>query len=112
MSVPRLPHRLVLEGPVRVPDGVGGHDGGWAVLGVLWGALAAGAGSAAGDPVPFGRVAWRITVRAAPAGAPERPVAGQRLRLGARVFAILAVAERDPGGRYLTCFAREEEVSA
>ena len=97
---------------MRVPDGAGGHEEGWAVLGVLWGALRAGAGAAAGDPVPFGRVAWRIVVRAAPTGSPERPVAGQRLRLGARVFSILAVAESDADGRYLTCFAREEEVSA
>ena len=52
---------------------------------------------------------YRITVRAAPVGAPSRPRPDQRFREGARVFRILAVAERDAVGRYLTCFAEEEE---
>lgn len=47
--------------------------------------------------------AARVTVRAV-----ARPKPGQRFREGSRVFAILAVAERDPAGRYLTCFCREE----
>ena len=34
----------------------------------------------------------------------------QRLRHGNRLFQIEAVAERDPEGRYLTCFAYEEIV--
>jgi hypothetical protein len=37
-------------------------------------------------------------------------VAGQRLREGRRAFRILAVAERGADARYLTCFAREEDV--
>ena len=40
-----------------------------------------------------------------------RPVPGQRLRDGARIFAIRAVAERDGDGRYLTCFTQEEVVA-
>ena len=55
-----------------------------------------------------GTVTYRITVRAAPFGAPRRPKPEQRLREGARVFRIAAVAEDDADGRYLTCFAQEE----
>ncbi len=49
-----------------------------------------------------------ITLRAAPVGSTARPRPEQRLRLGARIFTILAVAERDATGRYLVCFSREE----
>ena len=45
---------------------------------------------------------------AAPVASPSRPKAGQRLVEGTRLFLIQAVTERDPDGRYLTCFAREE----
>ena len=47
-------------------------------------------------------------LRAAPMGSVARPRPEQRLRLGARIFTILAVAERDASGRYLVCFSREE----
>jgi head-tail adaptor len=47
-------------------------------------------------------------VRGAPVGVPSRPEAGQRFREGSRVYRIEAVAEKDPQGRYLTCFATEE----
>jgi head-tail adaptor len=52
---------------------------------------------------------YRITVRAAPQGAPSRPKPSQRFRDGARIFSIDAVTESDPGGRFLVCFATEEE---
>ena len=50
----------------------------------------------------------RITVRAAAVGDARRPKPGQRFREGGRLFRILAVSERDTGGRYLACMAREE----
>jgi len=50
-------------------------------------------------------------VRGAPVGHSTRPRAGQRFVETGRIFHIEAVAERDPRGRYLTCFA-EEEVAA
>lgn len=113
MSAPRLNRRMVLESPVRAPDGLGGYAEGWAVEGTVWAELMPGNGRevlAAG--LTLAAVPWRITLRGAPFGAPSRPRAGQRLREGTRVFAIHAVAERDAGGRYLTCFAREEEGTA
>ena len=47
-------------------------------------------------------------MRGAPQGAPSRPLPGQRLRDGARLFAIDAVTEVVPGGAYLVCHAHEE----
>jgi hypothetical protein len=53
-------------------------------------------------------VPYRITVRAAPYGAPSRPAAGQRFREGTRIFQINAVAEQGVDALFLTCFAEEE----
>jgi head-tail adaptor len=110
MKLPELNRALTLEGPVTVPDGSGGYAKTWTVLGTLWAEVLPGSGrDTAGEDVTLSTVPYRITVRAAPFGAPSRPVPEQRLREGARVFRILAVTERDGDARYLTCFAREEE---
>lgn len=109
MKVPRLSHRLSLEAPVRVSDGSGGYAQSWEALGVLWAQVLPRTGrETAAGPAPVSKVAYRIIVRGAPAGHPERPAAEQRFRDGDRVFRITAVAEHDPEGRYLTCFADEE----
>ncbi|KQB98266.1 phage tail protein [Loktanella sp. 1ANDIMAR09] len=111
MSAPQLNRALVLEAPMKIADGAGGYARQWEPLGVLWAELKAGAGrEKAETAATLSRVPYRITVRAAPFGAPSRPVAGQRLRDGARIFNIHAIAEHDTGGAYLTCHA-EEEVS-
>lgn len=105
-----LKRRLTLESPVRVDDGAGGFTRAWAVQGTLYGEVVPGAGSeTAGVEVSLAKVPYRITVRGAEVGSPRRPRPEQRLTDGTRVFTILAVTERDPDGRYLTCFAREEE---
>ncbi len=105
-----LRRRLVLERQVAVPDGAGGFAASWALVGYLWAEVAPGAGRAGGaEEYPVARQPFRITVRGAAPGAASRPVAGQRFRDGTRVFAILAVTERDPEGRYLVCAAVEEE---
>ena len=112
MTAIRLNRRLVLEEAERVPDGSGGFATLWQQKGVLWAAIAAGAGrERAGEFVTVSAVTYRIVVRAAPFGAPRRPKPDQRLREGARVFRIVAVAENDPDGRYLTCFAQEEVLA-
>lgn len=109
MSAPQLTRRLVLEQKAQVPDGAGGFTTEWAALGTLWAELRPGTGrDVAGEEVTLSSIPYRITVRGAPQGAPSRPVPGQRFRDGARVFAILAVTERDAAGQFLTCFAREE----
>lgn len=109
MSAPRLNRRMVLEARAEVPDGAGGFSVVWEALGEVWAAVAPGTGREGGaEAVSLGELALRITVRGAPEGAASRPVAGQRLREGGRLFRVLAVAEADAAGRYLTCFAREE----
>lgn len=109
MKSPRLDRQMVLETPTQVSDGAGGLTVVWATEGTVWAELTAGAGrEAAGVEVRRAEVPWRITVRGAAFGTDARPRPEQRLRDGARVFTILAVSERDPAGRYLTCFAREE----
>jgi head-tail adaptor len=110
MRAPRLHRRLALEAEVVTADGAGGFTRVWALRGHLWGEVTPGSGrESGGEEVPLSTQPFRITVRGAAQGAPSRPVAGQRFRDGSRVFAILAVTERDPDGRYLVCAAREEE---
>ena len=105
-----LNRRLVLETDERIPDGAGGFAVAWTVVGSVWAMIESGPGrevAALDRRVPD--VPLTITVRAAPPGAAERPVAGQRFREGARRFRILAVSERDSRGLYLTCQAKEED---
>jgi head-tail adaptor len=108
MKPVRRNRRLVLEAAVAQGDGMGGITEVWEPQGVLWAGIVAGSGrEVAVDLVLQERVGLRITVRAAPPGAPSRPLPGQRFREGARIYPIRAVAEADAEGRYLVCFAEE-----
>lgn len=112
MSLPHLSRRLVLEAPQRVPDGAGGFADNWITLGEVWAEVRARTGrERAESGVPVSAVAYRIVVRGAPHGTPARPKPEQRFRDGERLFVIQAVADRDPEGRYLICFADEEVVA-
>lgn len=102
---PHLSRRLRLEGPARVADGAGGFTEVWQVLGHIWAEVAARTGR---DDATISRLGLRITVRAAPQGAPSRPTPQQRFVDGSRIYRIEAVTEADPEGRYLTCYASEE----
>jgi head-tail adaptor len=109
MRSPYLNRPLMLEGAVRLSDGAGGYSESWTSLGTLWAAVAPGSGrDVPGEEMVLASVPYRITVRGAPVGAASRPKPEQRFRDGTRTFTILAVTERDPDGRFLTCFAREE----
>lgn len=109
MSGRRLNRQMVLEAPAEVADGAGGIQKLWTALGTLWAEVLPGTGGeAAGVEVTLARAACRIVVRGAPVGHARRPKPAQRLREGGRIFTILAVTEADAGGRFLTCFAREE----
>lgn len=104
-----LNREMALEAPERVSDGAGGFVTQWRTLGSLWAQVQPRAGrESAGDIGPLSRVPMAITVRGAPVGAQSRPVAGQRLREGTRVYAVQAVTEADPTGRYLKITALEE----
>lgn len=112
MSAPMLNRRLALERLDRVPDGSGGFSDIWMPLGTLWAEIRPSTGrERAGEAALMSVVPVQIVLRGAPLGSSMRPEAGQRLREGARVYVIEAVAERDPAGRYLTCFAKEERVT-
>lgn len=109
MNANDLNRQLLLQEAERTSDGAGGFTEAWVTLGNLWANIRAGSGrEASGEAVSLSKTTFRITVRAAPFGAPSRPRAGQRFRDGARVFAIEAVAEREPGERFLTCYCTEE----
>ncbi|MFC3118295.1 head-tail adaptor protein [Jhaorihella thermophila] len=97
---------------MRAPDGAGAfpkHGRRWARSGPRSRRARAGNGARRGCRCP----PWSIGSSCAPRpwGASMRPEAGQRFRDGARIFAIRAVAERDPDGRFLICFC-DEEVAA
>jgi head-tail adaptor len=110
-DIPRLSRRFTLEAPERTADGGGGWHVNWRPLGVLWGDLGPARGSeGAVGARAQSRVTHRITVRLATAAA-ARPEPDQRLRLGARVFAVRAVAEADGGRAYLTVWAEEGPFS-
>jgi len=108
-QAPRLGRKLVLEEAVRQSDGAGGYGESWVALGRLWADMRPGYGRArdgAGARLSLNR--WRVICRAAPAGAPSRPVAGQRFVEGTRIYLIEAVSAWDEAGIYLQCFCREE----
>ena len=106
----KLTRKLVLEAPGRVPDGAGGFEGGWSVLGTHWGQVRALAGrQERAEEAARARSAYRITVRSVPPGSASRPEPGQRFVEGTRVFLIRSVWD-DPDMRYLICLA-DEEVS-
>lgn len=108
----RLLRRLVLETAERTPDGAGGFTAEWVPVGTIWADVSARTGredliSGAERP----RVRFRIVVRGAPVGTPQRPRPDQRLREGGRVFSILTVGERDQDGKYLEIVAEEGVLS-
>lgn len=105
---PTLDRRLTLERPEAGDDGAGGAVVSWRPLGRLWAAVSPRSGrerSALG--VVDSAVSHRITTRWAPVGAPQRPTPSQRLRDGAKVYDVLAVADDTPHGRFLVIWARE-----
>src|SRR5690606_34948845 len=108
-GVRRLNRRLALEEAVRTPDGAGGYQTNWVVLGHVWASVTAGSGrERAAETVTVSTVGYRIVVRARPFGAPSRPKPDQRFRSGTRIFRIVSVSETDEDARYLTCLAQEE----
>lgn len=109
MTVVVLSRALVLESPQNVADGAGGFAASWVALGTVWADVVARASrETAGDGGLRALSGYRITVRAAPVGASNRPRPGQQFRDGTRVFRILNVAEADRAARYLICLCQEE----
>ena len=82
---------------------------GWVAVGSVFARLEAMSGrEALASEAGVSRVPYRITVPAAPFGAPSRPTARQRFRHGARIFEIVAVRETGQARQFLECHAIEE----
>ncbi len=112
MSLPRLGRLMYLETPVRQPDGAGGYIENWIQLGAMWcEVLLRSGGESVLGGAAVSTVRYKITVRSAPVGHPERPIAGQRFRDGSRLFTVRAVGERAGVAGFLVCFV-DEEVAA
>lgn len=112
MTQMHLSRKLTLESPNRGADGAGGFVIGWDVAGSFWADVSLRTGrEKSGGTVALSTMGYKIVVRGAPHGSTMRPKPEQRFREGERVFRILAVAESDPDGRYLTCFVDEEVVA-
>lgn len=112
MAAPVLNRALLLEARDDRSDGLGGLVAEWRTLGTLWAEIRPRSGrTVAGPGVTVSRAGLRITVRAAPHGAPSRPVPGQRLREGGRIFLVRAVMESDPEARFLRLDCEEEVAS-
>ena len=92
-----------------MPDGAGGFTEAWVALGTLWAEVMPGAGrDVAGEEVTLSSVPYRITVRAAPVGRAVAPAAGAAVSRRRAAVSHHRGDRARPGGRYLTCFAREE----
>ena len=105
MKAPSFNRKLILEAPNRSSDGAGGFTEAWSPLGIIWGEVLP---RGSGREVEASEVKLKITVRAAPQGAPSRPTAAMRFRDVDRIYRIEAVTEAKAAGRYLVCFVKEE----
>lgn len=109
MSVSRLNRALVLEERIETADGAGGLRSSWSALGTIWANIRSLSGRESGSlGIARSKVGMKITLRAAPQGSTMRPRPDQRFREGTRTYRITAVAEAEPAGRYLVCYASEE----
>ena len=109
MSLPRLCRLMYPDSPVRQSDRAGGFTESWLELGAMWCEVLVRNGCATVQGgAPVSAVSYKVTVRSAPMGHPERPTAGQRFSDGTRHFHIRAVAERAGIGSFPVCFVDEE----
>lgn len=102
---PLLRRRARLETPTDIPDGAGGASPGWLPVATHWVALIPVSGQEAYDGArQTATITHRILLRC-PRSLRPRP--DQRFAIGARLFAIRAVFDRDGRGRFLTCLVEE-----
>ena len=95
--------RLSLEEQTSTPDGQGGGTLSWTEIAAMWAKIEPVSTSLAERAgAEIGTITHRIWLRFR-----EGVSAGQRLRKGARLFAIKLVQDPDETGRYLTCLSQE-----
>lgn len=101
-----LRERLVLEAPVESGDGAGGVTRSFADVATLWAEVTPlSAREAVTADRALARVTHRIRIRMR-ADVTTR----HRLRLGARIFRVLALRESDATRRFLMIEAEEERA--
>ena len=103
----RLRQRLDLETANATADGAGGSTLSWSLVASLWGEVV----PLKADERSVGEgladlVTHRIFVRKR-----GDVNAGDRFRLGTRLFRIKGVSDPEEDGRYLTCLCEEEGAS-
>lgn len=99
----RLTARLVLEAPEAEDDGQGGAEVTFVEVARVWALVEPKAfGEEIKGPGLVSEVTHQVTLRAR---GDLRP--GQRLRKGARIFAILALRDLDETGRFSLALCRE-----
>ncbi|RAI44096.1 phage head closure protein [Rhodoplanes roseus] len=99
----RLRRRLVLEAPVETADGAGGVLRAFTAVATLWAALEPRAARGAVEADAAGAtLTHRILVRAGP-----QITTRHRLRLGPRMFRVVAVRDLDAAGRFLAIDVEE-----
>jgi SPP1 family predicted phage head-tail adaptor len=102
-SIGQMRHRIVVEAPLRVPDGAGGVIETWTAVATLWARIADRTGSEAfaADGIS-GRLTHEITLRPHADLVPRH-----RIRLAARIFHILAVRTLGEALDRVTCLCEE-----
>ncbi len=102
-TIGQMRHRVVLEAPLRVPDGAGGIIESWTEVAVLWARFIPRSGGEAfsADGIS-GTLTHDITLRPHPDLVPRN-----RITLLNKTYHILAVRPpAEPGGR-VTCLCEE-----
>jgi SPP1 family predicted phage head-tail adaptor len=105
-GIAALRRRMTLEQPSRAADGGGGVAVSWTPISDLWAELRSIGGneSAASEGVQ-GRVTHEVTIRRR-----TNIATSMRLRMGTRLFAIVAVLDRDGAEPYLRILAEERNL--
>lgn len=105
-AIGELRARLVLEEPVRTPDGGGGASESWVEVATVWGRIE---GRPGGETVQADRVTatltHTITIRYRAGVVPQ-----MRFRLETRIFHILSVVDIEDRDRRLICRCEERDL--
>lgn len=104
-TIGAMRHRLVLETPLDTPDGAGGAARVWDTVATVWAGLRPiSAGERVDADAEEHAVTHRVLIRWR-----DDVTAGDRFRLGARIFEIRALADPEERQRFLQIDV--EEVS-